>query len=507
MAAKNSPSYAHRNFLWERDKKNIPILMDSFPLNKYYDLNERLKEHFYKAEKSKRWDEAYCLGKRYMTISVNVIPKHPYYQSKAFVTRKRAQLEEAKKVENRLHFVIQMMDADALLREERAKTAELKRREEEEDRKFAAMVHRMEQNKLVDMGKAGPQSNNDSSVPSAPPAYDSVSPEIGKADDCAPPSLYPEPPAPSFSSITTPTAPSYAAHAPSAPSAPPSFETYNHSSSDYNNYDLNDPCEPSSPLYPKTYLAPIPMSQLKQVFSEEWRNTLDKTKNADVFALETHQGKVRDRNGLDSTNGCTVIAPLIATTHVRSSGGVSDDAIAQIIDNIAPQLLHVIRAKLGLGPNSLIIPSDVHDHLFDKKIISPESFVGVSGGNVMSDEHIGNMLDCLNDDGGGKGQRKTACAFFFHAHVVCIVKLVVNGGKDIWYDLIDSLPHLVGNVNEGTRTRCKDVESLRTHLRWYASSKFGPADCDYIDRNEWNNDRADFDPRVFQAFTWAEKFA
>ena len=298
--------------------------------------------------------------------------------------------------------------------------------------------------------------------------YDSVDAMDDRDDSCD--SSSSPPPAPSFSSITTPTDPSCAASAPSAPSVPQ---------------------------------APIPMSQLKQEFSDEWINTLNNKNNADVFALETHQGKVRDRNGLDSTNGCSVIAPLIATAHVRSSGGVSDDAIAQIIDNIAPQLLHVIRAKLGLGPNSLIIPSDVHDHLFDKKIISPESFVGARGGNVMSDEHIGNMLDCLNNDGGGKGQRKSACAFFFHAHVVCIVKLVVNGGKDIWYDLIDSLPHLVGNVNEGTRTRCKDVESLRTHLRWYASSKFGPADCDYIDENEWNDASAELDPRVFQAFTWA----
>ena len=119
----------------------------------------------------------------------------------------------------------------------------------------------------------------------------------------------------------------------------------------------------------------------------------------------------------------------------------------------------------------------------------------------MDDSHIGNMLDCLNEH----ETKKSACAFFFHAHVVCIVKLVINGGNEVWYDLIDSLPHRVGNVTEGTRTRCKDLESLKAHLRCYASNKFAPADCEFIDQTEWDDSNGDFDPRVFQAFTWVEK--
>ena len=325
--------------------------------------------------------------------------------------------------------------------------------------------------------------------------------------------------------------------APSAPSAPPSYESVamcdlSISSSDPPFFSSSSSSSSSSSLYPKSpsappppapasafystsgpsgphlyprevYKAPIPMSQLKQVFSQEWSALLDpptKPTLANIYSLTTHQGKSRTSGGLDSTNGCTVIAPLIASSHIRSSGGVSDDAVAGVIDQIAPPLLTSIRTKLGLGPSSLIIPSDVHDHFFDHNIITPDTFAGVNGGNVMSDDHIREMLKTLNENTG----KKSACAFFFHAHVVCIVKMAINGGKETWYDLIDSLPREIGNVTEGTRTRCKNLDALRACLRWYASDKFGPADCEYIDRNAWDDENGDFDPRVFQSFCWAE---
>jgi hypothetical protein len=69
-----------------------------------------------------------------------------------------------------------------------------------------------------------------------------------------------------------------------------------------------------------------------------------------------------------STNGCTVIAALVAIAHIRSSGSVPDDTINEIIDNKSPVILSAVRRKLALAPNALIIPSDVHDYMIDEGI-------------------------------------------------------------------------------------------------------------------------------------------
>ena len=59
-------------------------------------------------------------------------------------------------------------------------------------------------------------------------------------------------------------------------------------------------------------------------------------------------------------------------------------------------------------------------------------------------------------------------------------------GKEVWYDLIDSLPFDHGKKGKGgARIRCKDVKTLAACIRWYASSKLGPGDLEFIDQNEW----------------------
>jgi hypothetical protein len=54
------------------------------------------------------------------------------------------------------------------------------------------------------------------------------------------------------------------------------------------------------------------------------------------------------------------------------------------------------------------------------------------------------------------------------------------------------------------RMRCLDAESLRIALQWYACSVFSVEDATYIDTYQWDDNLADFDPRVFQAFVWSE---
>ena len=120
----------------------------------------------------------------------------------------------------------------------------------------------------------------------------------------------------------------------------------------------------------------------------------------------------------------------------------------------------------------------------------------------MEAAHVKALVESMN----GNGPRsKSASALFFHAHVVCITKMATTGGE-VWYDIIDSLPRKVepGRPPNGVRIRCKDAEALEACVRWYASSKFGASDCEYCDGNSWDEDNCDFDPRVFQSFTWGE---
>ena len=222
-----------------------------------------------------------------------------------------------------------------------------------------------------------------------------------------------------------------------------------------------------------------------------------------MFGLGTYQGRLRN-----STNGCTVISPLVVSRHLNSPSNVSDAAIVNVIDKECPPLLREIRKKLELDGDALIIPSDVHDHLVDKKILSQSKFSGACGGNILDDKHIGEFLRLL--ESGEKGDhmmKRTGAAFFFHEHVVSIVKCPLGGGK-FCYDMVDSMPRLVdaydSNKLMASRTRCHDLDAFEVLLRWYACGKFSSSNCNYIDRNEWDEMMADIDPRVFQAFVWVE---
>jgi len=178
----------------------------------------------------------------------------------------------------------------------------------------------------------------------------------------------------------------------------------------------------------------------------------------------------------------------------------------EVIDKECPPLLKEIRGKLELEGDALIIPSDVHDHLVDRKILSQTGFIGATGGNIMDRNHISEFLKLL--DSGEKDshkEKKTGAALFFREHVVSIVKVPV--GKRFYFDLIDSMPGLVDSSNRrlATRTRCKDLQAFESLIRWYASTKFSESNCSFIDKNDWDESMADFDPRVFQAFVWGEE--
>jgi len=239
----------------------------------------------------------------------------------------------------------------------------------------------------------------------------------------------------------------------------------------------------------------VSMRVIKSQIHNDYQQ-LKSSRRIEVVSLSTHQGRFPD-----STNGCAVISPLVVSHHLRSRSSVSNNEISNVIDKECGPLLREIRGKLNLSGAALIIPSDVHDHLVDKKLLRQDAFVGATGGNIMDRKHLAEFLRLF--DSGEKNSHarfRTGAALFFREHVVSLVKVPAPGGK--WrYDFIDSLP---GGSGMATRTQCHDLVALEMMLRHYASSRFSESNCDFIDENDWDDCMADFDPRVFQCFVWGD---
>ena len=229
----------------------------------------------------------------------------------------------------------------------------------------------------------------------------------------------------------------------------------------------------------------------------------------EIKLFSTYQGKF-NIPAKDSTNGCTVISPLIAIEYLtNTSVGMANNAIEKVIDEKCPPILKAVRSKLGLPGNALIIPSDVHDYLVDIKLLRQDMFVGVCGGNILDPMHLMEFLNMMKYGTADKitdetqpTSKKMAAALFFHEHVVSIIKIYAPNGE-IWFDLIDSMPKVnVNGEKGGSRTRSKSIQALESTLQTYACSKFTEANCSYINKNMWDDVLCDFDPRVFQAFVW-----
>jgi hypothetical protein len=291
------------------------------------------------------------------------------------------------------------------------------------------------------------------------------------------------------------------------------------------------------------------ISNLTEFYHQQFHTLVSQNKFHIRF-IDTYQGRIPG-----STNGCTVIAPLICIQYFITpesdddnnsytppwKGGIHDEHVQQVIDLHAPSILHDVRTKLNLPPDSFIIPSDVHDHLLEVGLLSPTSFVGVCGGNILNEEHLRQLKHSLLLTLEGKEKerlsgRKIASPMFFHGHVVALH--VIRKDEEVWIELIDSLPNreawMMQKVDDScfcegrepeeekwdgqqrynseeelscmnaVRIRCTDVNHFETLLRHYALSKFSSEERKFIDENEWDDNNSYFDPRVFQAFIWSE---
>jgi hypothetical protein len=273
--------------------------------------------------------------------------------------------------------------------------------------------------------------------------------------------------------------------------------------------------------------ATLQLATLSSIYHED----LDQLRRAGLIRIsfaDTYQGCVPG-----STNGCTVIAPLFCIHHLVESQeipdpGLPDATITHVIDHETPAILRQLRRQLGLSEQAFLIPSDVHDFFIENGQLAQSQFVNVVGGNILDDVHLSAFVDSLEAE--SVNGRQVAATLFFHEHVVAILKLQRGKGK-CWYDFIDSLPlrktlsrpgeddiHLDRRLGVNlaqpeisdsclpmtARIRCLDSSALKVFLRWYACSKFGEENVCYINAYEWDDLQSDFDPRVFQAFVWAD---
>jgi hypothetical protein len=553
------PSDARRQALAE--SVNYPMVSNFFPLERYYDAAQKAYEGVLQCtDNPARLDECYVYGKRYCLFCLEAIPTHNYYDAPKFKSDKVRHRRQVEKVIAILEKVANQMDAEEAERQKQAKIRakrEAAQRERREKERYEQLQRRLERQTQPSQQRTQQQQQQSGDVqesalsklallrPLAPPGEKEeedearirrdpsgekeprTSPTTGgsryrlilSSDESEeegelpppvpPPSDQQEPPPPSYqSAVTSKRRGNGRPESSSARDSSSSFFTVRPPPAEV---DVDD--DELSAQFNGTYQPPAvpqrlpPARQQKRATMREVQERcrqeylwLLKARKIVVSAIDTYQGRVSD-----STNGCTVISALIAAHHLELPRGqqvISDGAVVQIIDRQAGPILREIRRKLGLGGAALIIPSDVHDHLVDKKILHQDKFAGAAGGNIMDENHYGEFLKLLaaGDDGKASSYR-AAATLFFREHVISIVKHFV--GSTAVYDLIDSMPS--AGLMSASRTRCQDLASLEVLLKWYASRKFSDQHCTYIDRNQWEDDLADVDPRVFQGFVWSDK--
>mmetsp|Transcript_7295 Transcript_7295/g.17852 ORF Transcript_7295/g.17852 Transcript_7295/m.17852 type:complete len:925 (+) Transcript_7295:50-2824(+) len=182
----------------------------------------------------------------------------------------------------------------------------------------------------------------------------------------------------------------------------------------------------------------VSIDLLKQCYMEDIETLLE-DKRVIISEVPTYQGRVEG-----STNGCTVIAPLMCINHFHNNAnlvnmphednGLTDEEIANVIDKEATSILPTIRQQLGLVQDAFLIPADANEALMDLKLLSSDNFSNVFGGNILDDKHVDPFLETISK----VGEKKLAATLFFHEHVVSILQLSRSSG--VWFDFIDSLP-------------------------------------------------------------------
>jgi len=526
------PSEARRKAL--NAEISLPSVSNFFPIERYYDAAQTLYESFLQTNRDdSQLDLCYLYGKRYCMFVLEAIPEHNYHNTPKYKGLHKQHTVQVTKVLDLLESVVTRMDKDCLEQQRQATIrAERERLEKEriQQKQFEEWQQRIQLQK-----KKTPTPSSSSDVQQS--ALDKLkllqgdtggqeiatgvpissrkrsSTRYGLIDDSDTDDELPSIPSTNGMPLPPPMLPPTSEEEEDKKEdeleAPPSYQavvrTHKYhpffgpaEHKDASSLQIRPPGppeeEPSMPQFQQKPEKPKPMRQLQDIYRTNYQQYQRQGK-IQILQLDTYQGRVSE-----STNGCTVISALIAARHMNSSSltSISDATIKAVIDQQCGPYLREIRRKLGLSGHALIIPSDVHDHLVDAKILQQDYFAGAAGGNIMDPQHYGEFLKLLAETK-PNGNGKAAATLFFREHVISIVRFP-TGPQQFSFDLIDSL---MGSNGRATRTRCVDSDALQVLLQWYASRKFSDSNCKYIDRNPWDDTMADLDPRVFQGFVWS----
>ncbi len=534
-AAFGEPSKLRRELLKKYEQPPI-TLSNLCPIDKYYSAADRVLSQFKAHLKKGELDDAFVIGRRFALFSTVSLANHDYYTSpKAELVRMRLKNQkDAQWVTLGLERIVKVMDKEEI-EKQKVEAERLIKQKEEEERHQLEWEHSIKK-------RLGSRQSSNFGLDSDDGTFDMASKlellnlafPIEEEIECtlsAPPSAptaFTAPTAPSFDEASRPLPPPVAppqmsllistsatqqlksnGATPLFPEPPPAYNDLFLESLRTSAITATEEAELAElkKLPPKPKPAPrVPIRVIERNVESQLQSLLS-AKQVEIYKLGTFQGRLSASSPrYDSINGCAVISPLVVAAHITTSNkeyGISNTAINEIIDKHAPPILQRVRSKLGLGQHALIIPSDVHDYLVDENILPQNKFVGVCGGDILDNGHIGELMTMLvNGNEDGSRPRKVGAALFFLEHVISIIQIPLGNGA-CYYDLIDSLPSSSAG-GMATRTRCKDRASLEVLLRWYGSSKFKESQLDFIDENEWNDGMCDFDPRTFQGFVWCD---
>ncbi len=534
--AESLPGYDRRKQL--RDAGDgVPTVSNFFPIERYYEASDKVLESFEAAFAARQLDNAYVYGRRYSTFYVKGITKHDYYMSRNSEARRKQANRRVNEVLTKLELVSDWMDAEELEKEKK-RQALIKRQKEEREKR----QREIDQRRINDLQSRIQKQKQSSAIGNSANLEESALAKLQRLNqpqgvqqpqiqvpvqdlrkrqnkDWINSNVLAEPDGQLLSQIQL--GPNSNLPPPMLPptedgnksqdyNSPPSYNSIIQNSSYFGpSMDASATAQPRREnKYPATPSYDQVVTQIKKDkpkkqlpirkligHSAAIHRKYRQEGKIQISPLRTYQGRV---NG--STNGCTVISACVVSKHMETHGGVSDGQIQSVIDSECIPLLRSIRKKNGLGGASLIIPSDVHDYLVDHKLLFQHKFSGVTGGNMVDPAHLGELLNLLRGEQGKTSHLKCGATLFFREHVISIVKFPRSATEAI-YDMVDSMPTCSGR---GSRTRCHSIDALKVHLEYYCTSKFSETNIKYIERNRWDDVMADFDPRVFQAFVWAD---
>ena len=140
------PSENRRKKLKATEANKFPHISNMIPIERYYDVADKLKQLFESNFTEHQLDNAYVYGIRCAKFSTEALPTHDYYNIKnpQMKAMRRKNQKDLKSVLDRLEEVVQHMDLEEL------EKAEIRRREEATMRKIReqeAMIKKEEEDR------------------------------------------------------------------------------------------------------------------------------------------------------------------------------------------------------------------------------------------------------------------------------------------------------------------------------------------------------------------------